>query len=193
MSEQPSLPTEDDLKQLPLRAIVAYAMRCARRVQPLLLRATGLPGHERNVGAVDEATLAAERFCRGEQVTAADADAHAAYADAVNARAACAAADAAARAAYASYAAARATRAAAARAAAENAAAYAVNAADAATDATADAAADADAEATAVRAAEAAAKADYDRLLSLNLGVYPELGQPIDPTENGPLGSLWPE
>jgi len=57
MSDQPSLPTEDDLKKLPLLAIVAYAVRCARRVQPLLLRATGLPGHERNARGVDEANL----------------------------------------------------------------------------------------------------------------------------------------
>ena len=42
-------------------------------------------------------------------------------------------------------------------------------------------------------AVSAAARADYDRLLSLNLGTYPDPGQPIDPTETGPLGSLWPE
>jgi hypothetical protein len=40
---------------------------------------------------------------------------------------------------------------------------------------------------------DAAARADYDRLRELNLGVYPELGQPIDPMENGPLGPLWPK
>jgi hypothetical protein len=38
-----------------------------------------------------------------------------------------------------------------------------------------------------------AATADYYQLLQSNLGTYPELGAPIDPTENGPLGTLWPE
>ena len=31
---------------------------------------------------------------------------------------------------------------------------------------------------------------DYERLLSLHLGTYPQAGQPIDPSPDGPLGPL---
>lgn len=34
---------------------------------------------------------------------------------------------------------------------------------------------------------------DFDLLKSLNLGAYPAAGSPIDPSEAGPLGILWPE
>jgi len=38
-----------------------------------------------------------------------------------------------------------------------------------------------------------AARADYDRLLELGLGTFPELGQAVDVSETGPLGTLWSE
>jgi len=38
-----------------------------------------------------------------------------------------------------------------------------------------------------------ATRADYDRLLELGLGPFPELGQPVDVSESGPLGPLWSE
>jgi hypothetical protein len=56
-----------------------------------------------------------------------------------------------------------------------------------------------DAFTTAVEAAEAAAYndafmrgavQDYERLLGLNLGTYPQAGQPIDPSADGPLGPI---
>ena len=31
---------------------------------------------------------------------------------------------------------------------------------------------------------------DYQTLISLELGTYPEAGKPIDPSPEGPLGSL---
>ena len=37
-----------------------------------------------------------------------------------------------------------------------------------------------------------AAGEDYKKLLELRLGEYPEAGQPIDPSPEGPLGPLWP-
>jgi hypothetical protein len=37
-----------------------------------------------------------------------------------------------------------------------------------------------------------AARADYARLLQLNLGTFPELGEPVDTSDAGPLGPLWP-
>ena len=39
----------------------------------------------------------------------------------------------------------------------------------------------------------AAARADYDHLVALNLGQFPELGGEIDPTALGPLGPFWPQ
>lgn len=41
MSDQPRLPTEQELKRLPRRALLALSARCARRVQPLF--AIGMP------------------------------------------------------------------------------------------------------------------------------------------------------
>ena len=34
------------------------------------------------------------------------------------------------------------------------------------------------------------AAADYQRLLEMHLGTYPQPGQPIDPSPGGPLGRL---
>lgn len=39
---------------------------------------------------------------------------------------------------------------------------------------------------------EAACSADLAKLARLKLGAFPERGDPIDPSENGPLGLLWP-
>ena len=32
---------------------------------------------------------------------------------------------------------------------------------------------------------------DAEALLKLNLGKYPEAGEPVDPSSSGPLGPLW--
>jgi hypothetical protein len=39
---------------------------------------------------------------------------------------------------------------------------------------------------------DSAIAADYDRLLGGDLGTFPEPGGPIDASESGPLGTLWP-
>ncbi|NQT14971.1 MAG: hypothetical protein HQ582_19605 [Planctomycetes bacterium] len=122
-------PTEDDLKRLPLRSIVAYAVRCARRVRPL--HYSDNPEH---VQAVDSAIEIAEQFATGGAAVAV-------------------------------------VRAAAARAPA----AYA-----------------ADACATAIVQASVR---DFERLLALTKErgqSSAELGDPVDVSETGPLGSLWP-
>ena len=187
MPNQPSLPAEDDLKNLPLRAIVAYAVRCARRVRPLYGRAGGIADLAEHEAAVEGALSLAERFCFGDDVGqgaygaaygAGDAADTAAAQDA--ARAASAAARAAAYAFDIPKSAVYDHPVYASRVAAE-----AVDAAGAAARAAGHASDDAG-------TVEAAAKADFDRLLELNQGAYPELGQPIDPTANGPLGPLWP-
>ena len=173
MQESPKRPTHYDLMKLPQRAIVAYAVRCARRLQPLFAT-TGIPDDNLHAQAVEEAMDIAERFCRGEAGRAADANI---------------AAKAAAKAAYGAAEAAGTPDAVnAARVA--GFAAYAV-----ATPVYAAIVAYATATVAAktASAVDAAARADYDRLLELNPGSYDNLGQPIDPTETGPLGSLWPE
>jgi hypothetical protein len=40
--------------------------------------------------------------------------------------------------------------------------------------------------------AQLAIVADYQAIDHMNLGTFPDLGDPIDPSEHGPLGSLWP-
>src|SRR6516225_2481028 len=60
----PNLSTED-LKKLPLRAIVALAARCARRVETLALPPDGHPDLERCRAAIYGAIGLAEDVARG--------------------------------------------------------------------------------------------------------------------------------
>ncbi len=161
--------TKEELRKLPRWACVAFAARCARRVQPLFK--FGWPGApDEHVRAVDRAIALAEESAHMGRADSLILDAaRAAYA----ANAAARAANAAARAANAANAAARAARAAAYAA---NAAANAANDADADADA-ADAAAAARGADAAARgadaaargaAADAAARADYELLVALS-------------------------
>jgi hypothetical protein len=183
MSDQPSLPTEDDLKKLPLLAIVAYAVRCARRALPIV---DTVPSFATHGAAVKQAISFVERFCVGEDLNVAP--------DAAE-RAADAAGRAAAVAQSFAGGSVLALAAGAAQAAAQAAAAVEDSWADPnSADRVVRVATYAASRASrAVPAVSAAAKADYDRLLSWNQGTYSDLGQPIDPTETGPLGPLWPE
>ena len=199
---------QDQLAKLPLRAIVAFAVRCARRVQPL-----GRVLTEYRQVEVDDAIAIAHEFARGgKAVRAASAAARAGNAARAAARAVDAARAAAAKAAADSDwvdaddaeaaawadATVRATDAAACAARAANAARAAdIAAADAAA---ARAAADAAAAEDTARAAwdtgraasRTAARGDLHQLLALELGRPGTLGKPIDPAEDGPLGPLWP-
>lgn len=214
-----TLPTSDDLKKLPLRAIVAYAVRCARRVQPMFRLANAMPDFLKQDWAVERAISVAERFCLDNDlscdsqtdsarvataaVTAANAAEYAAYAlgyaahapGRVNAFAAAKAAHAARAAAQAAaYAGSNEFKARASDAA--NALAEVVRKADnidAGTAAAAFVAASSDASTSAVGAATAArnaARADFDRLRDLYPRGCGEVGKPIDPAEDGPLGLL---
>jgi hypothetical protein len=187
------------LARLPRRAVVAFAARCARRVQP---RTHALPQQGRD--AIDRAIASAEAFAKGDSrvADAAEAAARAAAAEAADAWNATWAADADSRAAarvaaaaWGADAAAWAAARAAARAAADAWAADAAEATDAAWAAdAAEAAAAAAADAAAARAAtRTATSSDLDRLIALNLGQPGTLGAPIDPSEAGPLGPLWPQ
>jgi len=66
-------PSSEQLRRFPLRAIVAYALRCARRVQPLLRLRPWLDSQEAE--AVERALDRVESFCRGEPILAIDLEA----------------------------------------------------------------------------------------------------------------------
>ncbi len=185
-------PSQDELKQLPLRALVALAARCARRVQPFFTFPDDHPEKQRHVAAVELAIRTAEEFAKGIPVTAPDA--------------ARAASDAAASASI-NYFAARvaslslgAASKASDAAAASDAVQYAAGCASGAVWEAARAAWDAARAAGDARdvyhawfTAAAASRSDFSHLRELALGRFPELGEPVDSSEDGPLGPLWPE
>ncbi|MBV8310639.1 MAG: hypothetical protein JO344_09665 [Planctomycetaceae bacterium] len=195
--------TTEDLKKLPLRAIVAFAARCARRVESLSQLPVDHPQREARRVAIDNAIRLAEEIARGSACDSVEPvvqalDSTQAISDAgIACEGAAAAAAAAARTAatvwlvlnpgesdrdknrwektpearnYLS------------RLASDSAECVAM-----------------DAFTAAVEAADAVAYSDdfmrgavhdYTTLLGLNLGTYPEAGQPIDPSPDGPLGPL---
>src|SRR5262245_16568046 len=194
--------TLEQLKALPLRAVVAFAARCARRVEPLAQLPEGNPQRESRREAVEAALRMAESFARGtdsppdESVVAAiDASR-----DAGGDLAWSAAASAIAQAAHAAASAWRAGP----QAAEESRApgkhtTEAGRSLGALTHVTADLAA--------MNAYTAAAEAfvsvgyriedfvdaalkDYHTLVRLELGRSPELGNSVDPSPDGPLDHL---
>jgi hypothetical protein len=216
------LPTWEELRSLPLRAIVAYAVRYARRVQPLWQPCRA--DYDPQVETVERGLEAIECFCRAENLPRADFPA----ADRAAREMADDASDgvrfAAKTAAFAFRSVGHAIEAGNQTATAPDAGSAVVADIHDAFEATeidketAEALAavlaarasrvdeapwDADEVAhLAQQAAEAAwaagggtdafhAADDHQRLLSLALGTFPELGEPIDPGEYGPLGKLW--
>ncbi len=194
--------TLEQLKALPLRAIVAFAVRCARRVEPLAQLPEGNAQRESRREAVEAALRMAESFARGtdaphdESVVAAIDASREAGGEPANVAAASAIAQAAHAAASAWH----------PRAQAEeenrtpgNHTIEAGRSLGALTHVTADLAA-----MNAYTAAAAAflsvgyrnedfvdsALRDYHKLVRLELGRYPELGAPVDPSPGGPLGPL---
>jgi hypothetical protein len=194
--------TVEQLKVLPLRAIVGFAARCARRVEPLAQLPEGNPHRESRREAVEAALRMAESFARGTEeppdesvVAAIDASR-----DVGGELAAAAAASAIAQAAHAAASAWHAGS----RVAEESGAPrkHTVEAGrflGALSHVTADLAA--------MNAFTAAAEAfvsigyrnehfvdsalkDYRTLVGLELGRYPEPGNPVDPSPGGPLGPL---
>lgn len=192
--------TVDQLKVLPLRAIVAFAARCARRVEPLAQLPEGHPQRESRRGTIEAAIRMAESFARGTDVppdesviAAIDAIRHAGgeLAAAAAASAIAQAAHAAASAWHAGSQAAEGSR------APGNQTVEAGRFRGALSHVTADLAA--------MNAFTAAAEAfvsigyrnehfvdsalkDYRTLVDLELGRYPEPGNPVDPSPGGPLG-----
>ena len=200
------IPTEDDLRKLPLRALVAYAARCARRVQSIFILPSSNHNFERDAVAVANAILSAEEYARGKDVNCMEAYA-AATAAATSAQSAkdvptgfqaLNAANSAAEAAYSVYAA-------ASDLSSNNAiatkafmiASEKLNLEKALTivraEATVNFAARSSAfAANATQSSIALIRTDYNNLLKLSLGTLPDMGILIDPSEDGPLGVLWP-
>jgi hypothetical protein len=181
----PETNLERRLRKLPLRAQLAFAARCARRVQPLATRLSDdLANHE----AVERAIAVAEQFARGHLPNHAEPEsAYEGARDAARAawdagdHTASRARDAAAYAAQAAGYASQGPRLGPA-ANASRAAFYADN--------------DGSDAAGAVKARAAfdeAASSHLTKLARLKLGTFPQFGDPIDPSESGPLGPLWPK
>ena len=184
-SEQAVEVTLSDLGQLTLRANVAFAVRCALRVRPRFNFAERTRERQEQAATVDAAIQAADAFAR------AMSDGHRPIG--MVARAAYGVAELTCEQThFAAYAAAHAAQAAA-------------HAADAGAHARVplflEIVAGAYGAGRVVRAntpnstalvVMRAMRADFDKLLSLSLGKPADAGQPVDPSESGPLGPLWP-
>jgi hypothetical protein len=203
--------TEEELKLLPLSALVTFAARCARRVHGLFRLPDDHPGRREHEGAVTRAVETAERAAaieprRYSDVGASLAAVHAsaaadeaiAVATGAQEGAVTIAAKTAAAAARAASSAAQVVDAASAALGAEAAKVggtvfeqfgeRAVSAAKAASDYAVEAAAPFDASSV-----KLALAADYETLRHLGGGHFKNSGEPIDPSESGPLGPLWPD
>jgi hypothetical protein len=192
----------EDLKRLPLRAIVAFAARCARRAEQAT-EGSGKPGGTPERREVLEVSLRlAEDVANGRPRD--DVEAVLRVVDASRApEGDLASINAAAAAVVAAHVAASAWYALGAGGDARGKYAYELNpegrqrlheidhlTADlAALGAFTAAQEGAAATHFSDRFIQAAIR-DYETLLSLNLGSYPEAGQPIDPSPQGPLGPL---
>jgi hypothetical protein len=194
--------TAEDLKKLPLRAIVAFAVRNARRVEHLAVPPDGHPKKEAVRAAIAEGLWLAEDFARGrsspaleDAVVAIEAGQEAAQVEIARENAYAAVVRAIHAAATAAHAIAEEQEPAdkplisggppvkplehVAQLSADLAA---LGAFTAARDA-------AEALRSTDDVTESAAE-DYRKLLELRLGKYPEAGEPIDPSPEGPLGPL---
>lgn len=196
--------TVEHLKALPLRATVAFAARCARRVEPIALEPERNSAREGDRGTIEAALLLADNFARGADaapdpsVLAAIDSMASAPGSPLHSQRAAASAAAAAHAAATAWSALQTHR-------EEDyepplgVDAYPRKSIEGIEHVTVDRAA-LNAFTAAVDAYSAvgyenegfvaAALNDYDRLLQLRLGRYAEPGEPIDPSPGGPLGRL---
>jgi hypothetical protein len=196
--------TVEHLKKLPLRAIVALAARCARRVEHRAQLPEGHPQRESRRAAVEAALCVAEAYATGSD-TAPDGSVLAAVEATLGATAG------PARSEDATVAAADAARAAAAawrltgRGEAGRHLPFELRTPEARRPLSRWAAVTADLAALSAFTAAvdafasvgyhnddfvAAARGDYDALVRLRPGRYPEAGAPVDPSPGGPLGRL---
>jgi hypothetical protein len=174
-----------DLARLTLRANVAYAVRCAQRVRPCFALPADAPRRRAQMAAVDGAIRVAAAFCRGLPVEAGRAAAAVQLA-AVVAEETCPFTN------FAGYAALYAARAAAcAEEAVRNPAGANITEVVAAAFG-AGRVLTANADAFALELVVAALHADMEHLRNLPRDANEIVGRPLDPSESGPLGPLWP-
>ena len=196
--------TPEDLKKLPLRAIVALAVRCARRVEHLALLPDDHPASERCRAAVGAALRMAEDFAQGRPCPSLESVVREIEACRAIGEGAFVHDMAMAAVIRAVHAAATALHALDLRGEPEEAHVFGAaqpNPLPHLADVTADLVAG-EAFTAAVEAAGAeghtdqflkGAIEDYEKLLQLELGSYPQAGKPFDPSSSGPLGPLEPE
>jgi hypothetical protein len=193
----------EDLKKLPLRAIVALSARCARRVEQQARLPDDHPEEQRCRTAVANAIGLAEDFANGLPCSSVESVVREVEAGRAVVEGEFVRDIAMAAVVRAAHAAAAALRALDLRGEPEEAHMFGAakpNPFPHLADITADQAAR-DAFTAAVEAAAALGHADhfmkgaiedYQQLLGLDLGTYPEAGKPIDPSAKGPLGPIEP-
>jgi hypothetical protein len=193
--------TSEDLKKLPLRAIAAFAARCARRVQDQALLPDDHPENQKRRTAVAAAICLAEDFARNSQCTSCESVIRSVEESRTIAEGEFVRDIAMAAVVQAARAAAAGLRVLQLRSEPEESHMFGAakpNPFPHLADVTADLAAR-EAFTAAMEAAAAtghadefinAGIADYEKLLRLDLGSYPQAGKPIDPSSNGPLGPL---
>jgi len=168
------LPSEEDLDALPVRSLAAYAARCARRVQSLFVPPLGGEQLKNALDLTERAIKTTERFAAGEE-TVSSVDAREIADETIEVVGRSGATDAVLSAGL-----------------------TAVNAiATVGYDEygrSNDVACCASLSARRADSASGfAARADYRKLLELVGTSSDKTGNPIDPSESGPLGPLWPE
>ncbi len=177
----------EQLRRLPLRALVAFASRCARRIQSQYVLENDHPTKQSSTDSINAAIRVAEEFAMGGSVDAKKAatatrDAEEAYAAAQDPEFASPEAVHAAKAALAAVGAANICFAVKASQGMDKEVWVAVEiAGESMIAAMAD-------EETASRALAF----DLETLAELELGEFPEWGETVDPMEDGPLGPLVP-
>ncbi len=193
--------TPEDLKKLPLRAIVALSARCARRVQHLALLPEAHPESERCEAAVASAIRLAEGFAKGSPCSSPEAVVAEVEACRALGEYECARDSAMAAVVMAAHAAATAMDSLDLRCGTQESQTVGAPKSDPLPH-LADVTADLAARGAFLSALEAisagghadafvkAAVGDYEKLRTLELGRYPEPGAPIDPCSQGPLGRL---
>jgi len=184
-SQQPSGFSLSELAQLTQRANVAFAVRCAQRLRPRFQLPNDAPHRREQIAAVDAAIRVAAAFCQGTPLEEGRAAAAARTAGAV-------AEETCETTSFAAYAAVRAAEAAAyaeeaVRTPCDSAMTEIVAAAFGAGRVVA-----ANIDTYGQERAVFAMCADVHKLLGIAQGPIDSLGAPIDPSENGPLGPLWP-
>jgi hypothetical protein len=193
--------TPEDLKKLPLRAIVALAARCARRVEHLVRLPDAHPVNERCRVATANAIRLAEDFANGSPGSSAENVVR--EIDECRAISSCDFTGDSALATVVMAARAAANALHAGELCGESAQFRSVGShkpdpighlSDVTADLAARAAFTAAFEAVAAIGHSdsfiTAAIDDYEALLRLDLGKYPEAGEPVDPSSKGPLGPL---